>query len=258
VADEKQLYGNFHSALLDQVLRDYYDILPLSDLPSDKMLNLILLLLRSLFGSLEEDHEYRWIGDRNGGEEDPQTGITILVADTVDQEVVEQRPAILVKLGSRQFMALHLDQQRHWNSYYNSRALQDLISGTMTLSVVSQSEAIARRLAEWVGLNLRIFAHNLTFGGFHAVYPQVQMTPTRPAPEFVRGSSDHEYVVAQVLWQFTWNWVAHVISTSTKKVGSIEVTQLVYESPSLDVVDGQSGTLAPAASQQLLIEPAEE
>lgn len=247
---QQELYGNFTSDLLTGIIDRYLEILPEEDLPTESILNTTLLFLRGLFYYLDEEHEYKWRGDIYGEQDEDETGIVIECADAIDGERLEFRPAILVNLQSRRFVGLHLNQLKHFYLPEHMRTVHDLIAGSVTASVVSRETAVARRLADWLGLSFRLLVDYLTFSRFHSIHPQIVWSDVQSAGELVR-SSDHEYRMASVSFNYQWPWTGRVSTrqptTFNRFVGEI----VAYGRPVLDPPDPGDGIVEPTFTQLL-------
>lgn len=205
MATDAELFGDFQSQALSEILRRYYERLPPRDLPSDAILDTMIVFLRTLFGSLGPEHKIRWIGNHETlVEDEANTGISIETETQVDPERLNHRPSILVTLGDRRFMGVFHGQEVHQNVHHNTSTFQDLQDGVLVLTALSRHDHVARRLAEWAGMNCLYFRKALTFGGFHAIKPNLALSKVRPAGELVRLGSDHTYVAASAIVPFTW------------------------------------------------------
>ena len=209
----EQLYGNFLNSKLESILKEYASIYPEADLPSEAILDTVLLFLRGIFYTLDDSHEYRWEGDptpKTGMEDAENTGITITAEYPINPEILERRPAVVVTLGDRRFQGGHLDQLKHYNVQEHIHTFHDLIHGILGIHILSSKSYQARRLADWIGLAVRLLNHHLTFGNrFHSVSPQISWAGISATGDLVR-SSDHEYVQASLSFNYTWNWIGRV------------------------------------------------
>lgn len=256
---EKLLYGDFTSDTLATILSDYIAALPEEDLPSEGIINTTVFFLRALFYQLPKDHVYRWEGDIHGSEDEDTTGISIVTSWPINKEVVEMRPAILIRLGPRGFDGLHLDQFKHLNVPTDTYTQHDLIRGVLTATVISRHGDESRRLADWIGGAIRLLVKFLTFGRFHSVHPQVHWSPVTSAHNLVRGASENEYMQASASVRYTWGWTGRTsIIQPRATLKDFTMTIIAYGVPALDGNSPEGGIVEPESFTQLLEEETEE
>lgn len=232
-----QLYGDFHRPAFDVIIQRELDALPPADLPSEAILNAMVVFLRSLFSYLPSGSPFRYVG-KIVGEPDPvQSRIVILQADSVKEEVVEKRPAILVTLGPRKFVGTGLDQLRHVHTATGTRTLTDLIQGVMVISVVTREGRDARRLSDWIGLSVASLKEYLRLAKFHEIHPQLEWSGVHPAGDLVQGSGEHVYVTDQIRINYQWTWNCRVSIKDPTVLNGI----LIELVSSLDEPDGAGG-----------------
>jgi hypothetical protein len=244
----EQLHGNFQGMRLSKIIQEYLEALPDEDpLPSEGILNTVLIFLRSIFFCLGPDHPYRWEGSITGGEEgEDVSGIHITNTWPVDPKFMEQRPVVLVRLTDRRFRGMHMDQMKHYNAQFDVTTKHDLIDGALPITVLSRLPLITQRLSEWIGISFRLLAKHLTFAHkFHTIFPQISFTEPRPAGDLIEGNPDKDYFQASAVIPYTWGWTGRVSPTNPLSLKGVQIRMVAYGRPVLDGVGALSGIVDP-------------
>jgi hypothetical protein len=191
---------------------------------------LFVRFLQGLFGTFEKG-AYHWSLDESA------TDITITDQGTVNKEVIEKRPAIVVSLGPMAMNNIAIDQfagpitnwkdsskpplyDPSWNPHTGTKRHTDLISSTMTVNCLSREGVEARRIAWIVGYFTRALKRVLMRSGLHRVGEEVQFG-AESAPGSIVQPDSNEIVMVSVSLPFyaqnTWS-VAPVDKTLLKHV----------------------------------------
>lgn len=255
---EKLLYGDYSTDTLKEILEEYEEVLPEEDLASDAIINTAVLFVRALFYGLNKDHPYRWEGDIHGAPDLDATGITIVTEHPINKEVVEKRPAVLLRMGPRQFSGFHLDQFKHLNVPTYAQTKHDLIRGVMTATVISRHGHEALRLADWIGQSFRLLNRYLTFGRFHSIHPAIQWSPVQKGGNLVNGASENDFMQASASFRYTWDWTGRVsVSKPTATFEDLHMTIVSYGIRALDGNSPEGGIVDPDSFTQLMAETEE-
>lgn len=187
---------------------------------------LVLRFLQGLFNHLPEG-SYHWEPDKK------TTEIIITDQATVESEVVQKRPAILVTRGPAQFANLALDQLMSMNLMTGQRVHSDLISGNFTLQCVGGNGVEAQHVA-WLAMRGLVEYKRLllkywqlededgepmyTFGFHKIAEPPMIGSETAPG-SVISGAADHEYILVpiQVPYYLQWTWRVTPTSPSHKE-----------------------------------------
>lgn len=172
-----------------------------------------------------EDGSYRWCPD------DKKTNIIIQGEGTVNKEVVEKRPAIIVSRGPMQWGNLTMDQfsgpllgrdpitgQRTFvpnlNPYTGSKRYTDLNSSTITYNVLSREGLEAQRIAGICAYATRTLKKPLMRTGIHRVGEDITIGP-ESAPGSIVQPDTTEIVAVAVQVPFYFQ-VTYTISPKDK------------------------------------------
>lgn len=185
--------------------------------------------LQVLFGTFEKG-AYHWELDEKN------TDIVITDQATVNQEVVEKRPAIIVALGPLAMNNVAIDQfagpvmeknaagqvkfEPNLNSVTGARRHTDLISASITYNCLSREGPEARRIAWIAGYFTRTLKRTLMKAGLHRVGEEIQFG-AESAPGSLVSPDSNEIVMVSVSVPFyaqnTWT-VAPVDKTLLQHV----------------------------------------
>lgn len=144
---------------------------------------------------------YKWLPD------DKLTDIIIQNEGTIDKEVVEKRPAIIVTRGQAAWGNVSMDQfagpieerdpitgQVHWipneDSRTGARRYTDLVSSTMTYNVLSREGLEAQRIAWFCAYATRVLKKSLMRSGIHRVGEDIQIGSESPPGAIVQPDSN--------------------------------------------------------------------
>lgn len=178
---------------------------------------LFVRFLQVLFASFEKG-AYHWELDEK------MTDITISDQGTVNKEVIEKRPAIIVTLGPLAMNNIAMDQfngplletdkegQRTFTANIDNstgaRRYTDLVSSTVTYNCLSREGAEARRIAWIAGYFTRTLKRTLMKAGLHRVGEEVQFG-AESAPGSIVQPDSNEIVMVSVSVPFyaqnTWS-----------------------------------------------------
>jgi hypothetical protein len=197
--------------------------------PLSHYARLFVRFLQTLFSSFEKG-AYHWSLDEKA------TDITITDQATVNKEVVEKRPAIIISLGPLALNNISIDQfagplleKNKDGSHTFTPNLDgttggmrhtDLISSTVTYNCLSSEGAEARRLAWMTGYFTRALKRSLMKAGLHRVGEEIQFG-AESAPGSLVQPDSNEIVMVSVSVPFyaqnTWT-VAPADKTLLKNV----------------------------------------
>lgn len=162
--------------------------------------------LQVVWGTWEKG-SYVWRPDDN------LTDIVIQGEGTVNKEVVEKRPAIIVARGPMQWGNLAMDQfagplmvrdpktgQRVFTPNINggngSKRYTDLNSSTMTYTILSREGLEAQRIAGFCAYATRVLKKTLMKAGLHKVGDDIQVGSESPPGSIVQPDSTEIVAVA--------------------------------------------------------------
>lgn len=148
-------------------------------------LRLFTKFLQVVFGTWQKG-SYVWRPDNL------TTDIIIQGEGTVNQEVLEKRPAIIVSRGPMQWGNLAMDQfagplqqkdprtgittfTPNLNTYDGAKRYTDLNSSTMTYTVLSREGLEAQRIAGFCAYATRVLKKSLMRAGLHKVGDDIQV-----------------------------------------------------------------------------------
>jgi hypothetical protein len=169
-------------------------------------LRLFTRFLQVCFGTWHKG-DYIWRPD------DKTTDIVIQGEGTVNKEVVEKRPAIIVARGPMQWGNLAMDQfagplmtrdphtgQRiftpNHNTYDGAKRYTDLNSSTMTYTVLSREGLEAQRIAGFCAYATRVLKKTLMKAGLHKVGDDIQVGSESSPGSIVQPDSTEIIAVA--------------------------------------------------------------
>lgn len=163
---------------------------------------LILCFVQGLFNHFPKTF-YRWEPD------DEDSSIVITEESPVDRDAVQKRPHLVVMRGAFEWAGLALDKMRNTNTMTGERVHTDLVPGHTTVHCIAEVGREATRIAEivWRGAN-RHKRLLQKVGGFHHVGQGGSVGPETSPGMLVRGSSEHEAVMVDVLlpWYMQPTW----------------------------------------------------
>lgn len=157
-----------------------------------------LLFLQGLFEQFPTG-SYKWSDDEKLSE----VGIHDQVP--IPKERVEQKPQIVTMRGPARFANLTLDKMRSLNSHTGEKERTDLVSCTMSISVVAKNGVECQRLAWIVARHIVTFRTTLQRAGMHTVGDVVEVGTESPPGSFV-SESDPEFTMIPVYCPFHFQW----------------------------------------------------
>lgn len=145
---------------------------------------------------------YQWTADEK------TTDIVIQGEGTIEKEVVEKRPAIIVSRGPVSFSNVAIDQFKGFDYEAGRRTHTDLLASSMTFNCLSKVGLEAQRIA-WVAAYVtRVFKRTLMHAGIHRVGEELQIGAESP-PGAVIPSNPREIIMVPVsvpfYFQQTWS-----------------------------------------------------
>ncbi len=156
--------------------------------------------LQVLFGTFDKG-SYKW-------EDDAQLSDIIIQGEgTVDREVVEKRPAIIIARGPAAFGNVSLDQFKAFDYYTGRRSHTDLISAVMTYNVLAPEGLEAQRIAWISAYATRAFKRTLMHLGLHRVGEELSIGAESPPGALVPGNPTEIILVpVSVPFYFQNSW----------------------------------------------------
>lgn len=151
-----------------------------------------LVWLQGLFASRPVGH-YRW--DRNITE----TEIVISDQMPTNIEPTNKRPIITTARGPASWASLSINQVRDRTLLGESRVYSDLVTCSMTISVIAKEGLEAQGLAYMLFRMIPVFKPQLLrLGRMHSLGNNVQLTPETSHGALVPGSSVPEWKMVQL------------------------------------------------------------
>lgn len=155
-----------------------------------------VLWLHGLFGTRPAGH-YRW---------DPNIQETeIVISDQMPTNIepTNKRPIITTARGPASWSSLSINQVRDQDLLGRSKVFSDMLSCSMTLSVIAREGLEAQELAYMLFRMIPVFKpHLMRLGRMHAIGNNVQLTPETPHGALVPGSSVPEWKMVQLIVPF--------------------------------------------------------
>jgi hypothetical protein len=152
-----------------------------------------LIWLQGLFGSRPVGH-YRW--DRNISE----TEIVISDQMPTNIEPTNKRPIITTSRGPASWASMSINQVRDLDLSGQRKVYSDLLSCSMTISVIAREGLEAQGLAYMLFRMVPVFKPQLLrLGRMHAIGNNAQLTPETPHGALVPGSSVPEWKMVQLV-----------------------------------------------------------
>lgn len=209
--------------------------------PLTEFSRIFVRFLQLVFESFDKG-EYKWNSDRQ------LTDIVIADQATIDREVVEKRPAIIVSRGSVAFANVAMDQfagpllnkQKDGTTAFTpnedptkgSRRYTDLISCTMTYNCLSREGIEAQRLAWISAYATRTLKRALLKAGLHRVGEDISIGPESAPGSIVQPSSNEIVMVSvSVPFYFQDTWTTQPLDKTllTKVSVALSSERQVYE-----------------------------
>lgn len=184
--------------------------------PLYNITRIYLLFLQGLFKQFPEG-SYRWSDDEKLSE------ITITDQVPVPKDRIEQRPAIVTMRGPAQFANLTLDQMRTVDVRTGMKERTDLLSATMTMSVLSRSGVEAGRIAWIIARHIRTFKTLIQRAGLHKIGDTLTIGPETPPGSMVQGEVDPEMVMVTVQSPFFVQWTEQSTPLDAVMLKNIEL-----------------------------------
>lgn len=186
--------------------------------PLTNFSRLFVKFLQVIFSSFEKG-QYKWEPD------DKLTDISITDQATINREVIERRPALIVSRGPASFSNVSLNQFAGPRVYYSdpttvskvvlnknpqtgTKRFTDLISAVVDINCLSREGLEAQRLAWITGNSIRVFKAYLLKAGLHRVGEDVSFGAESP-PGSIVSSAPNEIVMVTVsapfFFQYSWS-----------------------------------------------------
>ena len=225
--------------------------------PLTNFVRLFVLFLQTTFGQFEKG-AYRWDSTEENSD------ITISDQATVNKEVVEKRPAIIVSRGPAAFANIALDQfagplmvkqsdgtfkfTPNSDPVTAAQRHTDLISASVTYNCLSREGVEAQRIA-WIAMYAtRVLKRILLGAGLHRVGEELQVGSESPPGSIIQGDANEIILVAvQVPFYFQDTWtISPLDKTLLTKVAIALSSEVGWPAP------GATAIKAPGINGQLL------
>lgn len=215
--------------------------------PLTQFSRLFVKFLQVVFASFEKG-AYRWDKDEKNSD------ITISDQATINKEVVEKRPAIIVSRGPAAFANVALDQfagplmVKQPDGTFNftpnddptngAKRHTDLISASMTYNCLSSEGIEAQRIA-WISMYAtRVLKKFLLSAGLHRVGEEIQVGAESPPGAIISGDANEIILVAvQVPFYFQDTWTKTPLNkTLLTKVAMALSSEVGWPAPGAKVI----------------------
>lgn len=182
--------------------------------------------LQVVFATFEKG-AYRWNLDQQN------TDIIITGEATVDRQVVEKRPAIIVQRGGAAWGNVSMDQFLGFDAIPGRRKHTDLISGSVTYNCLSSEGIEAGRVAWIACYATRVLKRTLMKAGLHRVGEELSVGPESAPGTFVPGDPKEITMVSVMVpfwFQDSWS-VEPVDKTLLNEISLAVRSEAGYPAP---------------------------
>lgn len=175
------------------------------DVGEDPILYIVRLYvqyLQGLFNFMPANH-FHWEPDQEVSE------IIIRGEAPIDLRTAGKHPALTVVMGPIQYLNLGIDNMVSYSSSTNRRVRSDLMSGTLVVYSLAESDIIATQLGHIVAHHTRAHQRILEGeGGFHQIArpaPSIN-SPSPPGALVVGDPAGLVMVQTNIPFSFQWTW----------------------------------------------------
>ena len=194
--------------------------------PEDRLLvatRAWLIWLQGLF-RVRPLGQYRWSPNMT------ETEIVITDQNPDEVERTNKRPIISTARGPATFLSTSISQTQYLDIATDAKKVIDIISSSVTISVVAREGLEAQSLAYTIFRMIPVFKPSiLRLGRMHHIGNNITVTPETQQGQILPGSSTPEWKMVQVIVPFT---VQEVISSESKDFHAMvrEVSLLLDDS----------------------------